>query len=145
MLAGLGFFAVLALALWGVAAVIAHNGDQTTENLTPSVQEMGNRESLAKVIAKDGPIILNDLIGNDSHVVLDHVGDDPDQGWALYLAHPADRTFACPIEVVRQTHTFTDCEDRVLTVDQLAPPPKGVGPILNKDGSLSLDLTPSTA
>ena len=140
--AGIGFFAVIGLALWGVAAVISHNSDQTTKNLAPTVQELGSSDRLAVAIAKDGPIVLNDLIGNDSHLVVDHTGADPHTNWAIYLAHPADRTFSCPIEVVKHTATFTDCDKRTLTVDDLALVPKGVRILYNSDTTLTLDLTP---
>jgi hypothetical protein len=142
--AGLGFFAVLGLLLWGVAALIAHNGSQTTQRLAPTVQEMGSRAKLAPTIDKQGPIVLQDLIGSDTHVVLEHkVGQDADNGWFLYLAHPADRTAACNIAVVKGTHSFTDCEGRTLQPEQLAIVPKGMGPIINPDGTLTLDLTPN--
>jgi hypothetical protein len=142
--AGLGFFAILGLLLWGVAAVIANNGDQTSQRLAPTVQEMGSRARLAPTIDRQGPIVLQDLIGSDTHVVLEHeTGQDVDNGWVLYLAHPADRTATCNIEVVKNTHTFTDCEGRTLRPDQLASVPKGMGPIINADGTLTLDLTPN--
>ena len=141
--AGILFFGLLGLALWGVAAVIAHNSDQTTQNLAPTVQEMGSADHLATAIKKDGPIVLHDLIGNDSHLVVDHTGDDPHANFAIYLAHPADRTAACNIEVVKHTATFTDCEHRTLTVKDLAQVPKGVGVIFNTgDNTITLDLTP---
>ena len=136
--AGLGFFAVLGLLLWGVASLISHNGKDTSTNFTPTVQEMGPASAVQTVIQSDGPIVLQDLIGNDRHIVLDYTDAD---GFAVYLAHPADRTFACTIEVVKHTHTFKDCEGRIIGVDQLALPPKGVSAIVNADGSLTLDLT----
>jgi hypothetical protein len=141
--AGIGFFALMALALWGVAAFIAGNSDETSQNLAPTVQELGSATLLADIIANDGPIVLQDLIGNDSHVVLHHTGDDPLQGWGVHLAHPADRTYECTIEVVKGTQTFTDCEDRTLTIDDLANVPDDVlGPIVNTDeGTITLDLT----
>lgn len=142
--AGIGFFAVLGLALWGVAALISGNTDQVTDNLSPSVQEMGSAANLAAIIAEDGPIVMNDLIGDDDHIVLAHAGDDPTSGWSLHLAHPADRDASCQIEVVQQTQTFTDCEGRTLTVADLAEVPQGVFPIYNEDGSLTLDLTPTS-
>jgi hypothetical protein len=137
--AGIGFFAVIGLALWGVAAIIAHNSDQASGNLAPTTQEMGLASTVAGVIDSDGPIILNDLIGDDLHVVLDHAGGE----FALYLAHPADRPAACTVTVVRHTHTFTDCDHRTLTVEQLATVPAGVRPVINPaDKTLTLDLTP---
>jgi len=139
---GIGFFALLALMLWGVAALISRNPDQTSTNLSGTIQEMGSAVNLADAIAKDGPIVLNDLIGNDDHIVVAHTGADPNQGWTIHLAHPADRDAACPVEVVRGTSTFTDCEGRSLGLDDLALPPAGVAPIVGADGSLSLDLIP---
>ncbi|MBI4934471.1 MAG: hypothetical protein HY828_11365 [Actinobacteria bacterium] len=141
--AGIAFFALAGLLLWGVAAFIAGNSDETSQNLAPTVQELGSATLLADIIASDGPIVLQDLIGNDSHVVLHHSGDDALQGWGVHLAHPVDRTFECTIEVVKGTQTFTDCEGRTLTVDDLATVPADVlGPIVNTDeGTITLDLT----
>ncbi len=138
VLAGLGFFLIVGLLLWGVAAVASRNSGDTTANLAPAFQEMGNAEFVASLIADDGPIILQDLVGDDRNIVLDH---SPATGFQIYLAHPADRTSACTIEVVRGTRQFTDCEGRTLDPDDLALPPRGVRPILNNDGSLTLDLT----
>jgi len=141
VLAGLGFFAVLGLALWGVAAIIANNDDDTTSHLAPSVQEMGSTSFVADVIDRDGPIILQDLLGDDRNIVVDHTGADTDFGWAIYLAHPADRDATCTIELVKRTRTFTDCAGRTLQVADLATPPVGVGPIVSANGELTLDLT----
>ena len=141
--AGIGFFALLALLLWGVAAVIARNGTDTSSNLAPTIQEMGSAANLASVIATDGPIVLNDLIGNDRHIVLSHSGTKPTEGWAIHLAHPADRDASCNVTVVKGTATFTDCDGRTIGVGDLALPPAGVTPIVNGDGSLSLDLIPN--
>jgi hypothetical protein len=142
--AGIAFFAVLGLALWGVAALSSRNTDQVTSNLSPTVQEMGSAANLARIIAEDGPIVMNDLIGDDDHIVLSHTGDDPSSNWTLHLAHPADRPPTCTVEVVKQTQTFTDCDGRTLTVDDLAEVPPGVYPVYNKDeGTLTLDLTPT--
>jgi len=139
--AGIAFFAVLGLGLWGVAALMSNSSGSTTERLTPTIQELGPVGPISEAIATDGPIVLNDLVGNDRHIVLDHTGELPTRGWAVYLAHPADRTFECPVSVERGTRTFTDCEGRTLAVDDLALPPPGVSPIVNNDGTLILDLT----
>lgn len=141
VIAGLGFFVILGLALWGVAAIIANNREDTTERLAPSVQEMGSTAFVAALIDRDGPIILRDLLGNDRNVVVDHTGADVDFGWAIYLAHPADREGDCTIELIRNTRTFLDCAGRTLQVSDLALPPAGVAPIVSADGELSLDLT----
>lgn len=141
VLIGLEFFVVLGLALWGVAAIIANNSDDTTSQFAPSVQEMGTTSFVAAVIDEDGPIILRDLLGDDRNIVVDHTGANVDFGWAIYLAHPADRDSDCAIELIKKTRTFTDCDGRTVQVADLATPPPGVGPIVSADGRLSLDLT----
>jgi len=142
VLAGLGFFLVVGLLLWGVAAVASRNRDDTTVNLTPAYQEMGNAEWVANQIADGGPIILQDLIGDDDNIVLDHTSSD---GFQIYLAHPADRDATCQIEQVKRARTFVDCDGRTIGPEALALPPMGVKPILNPDGSLTLDLTADEA
>ena len=89
VLVGIGFFVVVGLLLWGVAALTSRNRDDTTANLAPAFQEMGNAQWVADHIVDGGPIILQDLIGSDRNIVLDHTGADPGQGWAIYLALPA--------------------------------------------------------
>ena len=138
VLAGLGLFLIVGLLLWGVAAVVARNREDTTANLAPAFQEMGNADRVANQVADGGPIILQDLVGNDRNIVLDHTDAT---GFQIYLAHPADRDSDCQIEQVKRTRQFTDCEDRTLEPADLALPPSGVRPIINNDGSLTLDLT----
>ncbi|MFM8266402.1 MAG: hypothetical protein ACKOA2_00035 [Ilumatobacteraceae bacterium] len=145
VLGGIGFFAVLGAGMWGVAALIADNSDRASDLLVPTYQELGRVDTISEVIADDGPIVLADLIGDDRNIVLDHTGPDPALGWAIYLAHPADRTAACPVEVVRGTRGFTDCDGRTLDVSELALPPLGVRPIVSADGVLTLDLVADDA
>ena len=142
--AGIGFFAVLALALWGVAALISHNGKQASANLAPPTQEMGSTSILAGMIDRQGPIVLQDLVGNDSHIVLNHTGADPATNWYLYLAHPADKPATCLVSVDQTTKGLRDCDGRTVTVDQLASVPQGVAPVVSADGGLlTLDLRPT--
>ncbi|MFM2182614.1 MAG: hypothetical protein RJB61_908 [Actinomycetota bacterium] len=146
--AGIAFFAVLGLALWGVAALIADNAVETEEILLPTYQDLGSVDTFAEIVAEGGPLVMADLIGSDRSIVLDHTGDDPRQGWAIYLAYPADRDPTCPVELTPGTRNFTDCDGRTVGIDQLALPPVGVQPIVSDDGLLTLDLvatTPTTA
>lgn len=142
--AGIGFFALLGLALWGVAALISGD-DQSTDLLTTRTFRPGHAENFAAIVADGGPILFADPIGTsgDRTIVLDHPpGLAPRDGWKLYLAYPADRPVSCKIEQIRGTRTFTDCEDRTIRVEELALPPKGVYPTVAGDGILDLDLIP---
>ena len=57
VLVGIGFFVVVGLLLWGVAALTSRNRDDTTANLAPAFQEMGNAQWVADHIVDGGPII----------------------------------------------------------------------------------------
>lgn len=136
---GLAFFGLLALGLWGAAAVISRNSDQTSANLAPTTYEMGSATMIAEIIADEGPIVLQDLVGDDQNIVLSW---NEETGFAIHLAHPADREANCPV-VVQQVGSaiFEDCDGRTLTVDDLALPPRGIAPEVSAAGLLTLDLT----
>jgi hypothetical protein len=144
--AGIGFFAVLGVLLWGIAAAISGNSGKggllTTHTFQP-----GSAPTYAAIVATDGPIIFPDLLGTsgDRTIVLDHTGDDPLNGWQIYLAHPADRPITCKVTQVQHTRNFTDCDGRTIPVAQLAPPEAGIRPAVSQDGVLSLDLIPDAS
>lgn len=144
MLGGIGFFAVLALILWGIASLVADNGSSATANLASNVFRPGSVERYAAIIDEDGPVLFPDLLGTDGDksIVLDHNGDNPMEGWRIYLGHPADRPISCKVQQVQHTSRFTDCEGRTVEVDQLALPPSGIAPVVSTDGMLTLDLIP---
>ena len=138
--AGIGFFAVLGLALWGVAALVSGGNNATTDTFGGKYHEVGRTDTFALVIADSGPIVFQDLLGQDRNIVLDHVGSEPQLGWRIYLAYPADRSTDCAIEQIRGTRQFTDCDGRTIDVSELALPPDGVVPQVSDDGLLTLDL-----
>jgi hypothetical protein len=92
-------------------------------------------------VAKDGPLLLPDLKSPDGvrSIVLDHTGSDPAVGWQAYYGYPADRDATCLVTHVQGSRTFTDCENRVLQVDQLSAPAE-VRPIVENRKTLYLDL-----
>lgn len=146
VLAGVGFFAVLALFLWGVAAYISNNRDQTSASFAPTTFDVGHTKSIAASITKNGPLIFPDLLRSSGlrTIVLDHTGDDPQQGWHIYMAYPKDRDVACKVEQVKLTRNFVDCDKRTIATEGLALPPPGVFPNVFADGTLSLHLIPTT-
>lgn len=145
VLAGLAFFAVLGVVLWGFAVLIAGDSESVT-NLAPDQFEVGPAIAIADTVAEDGPILFPGL-GPDSGdrvVVLDHRGGDPLSGWRVYLAHPADRDASCLVTQVPRTSTFTDCEGRTLDVSELAPP-VGISPVIPDRRTLWIDLRAANA
>jgi hypothetical protein len=142
VIGGIGFFGLLALVLWGIASLVSQNGSGATANLASNVFRPGSVQRYAAIIDEDGPVLFPDLLGTDGDksIVLDHIGTDPMVGWRIYLGHPADRPISCKVVQVQHSSKFTDCEDRTIDVDALAPPPSGIAPVVSADGILTLDL-----
>lgn len=145
VLAGIGFFVALGLLLWGAAAYIAGHSDQRSKDFAPSTFDVGRTKSIAATVTEDGPLIFPDLLraSGKRSIVLDHTGDDPQRGWRIYLAYPADRNLACKVVQIRHTRNYTDCGGRNIPVEDLALPPDGVIPIVSADGVLTLNLLPT--
>jgi hypothetical protein len=145
VVAGIAFFAVLFGVLWGIAAWISGNGERIT-NLGDRTFEVGNVETIADIVAEDGPILFPDLVSPSGvrAIVLDHEGDDPTQGWRVFYAYPADRDASCLAEQVEQTRTFVDCDGRDVDIDELARP-LDVRPVVENRTKLLIDLRMPTA
>ncbi len=140
----MGFIAFLGLVTWGIAALVGRHPQQLNENLARSTFEVGNTANIASLIADEGPLLFQGLVGSsaDRSIVLDHTGNDIRQGWHVYFAHPADRQPTCKVSQIEHTRQFTDCTGRTLDVEQLAPPPAGVNPVVGD--VVIIDLTPDT-
>lgn len=139
--AGLGFFIVLGLVMWGIAALMSGEETQTT-TFTPDRLPVGNVVRWAESIDADGPVIFPGLgtTTGERTIVLDHEGTNPERGWVIYYAHPADRDSSCAVEQVIGTDQFTDCEGRTISVTDLAPPANGEFPIIEDRTMLYIDL-----
>lgn len=141
VLGGIGFFVLLALVTWGVAAWISRGGANVTERLAPSRFEVGSAQSAAQIVEEDGPIIfpgLNTTTGERT-LVLDHEGADPTRGWRILYAYPVGRP-DCPVEQVIGTREFIDCDGTTITVADLSPPESGVFPVVENQRILYIDL-----
>jgi hypothetical protein len=141
VLAGLGFFLVLGLIMWGIAALMAGEQAQTT-TFTPDRLPIGNVDQWAESIDTDGPVLFPGLgtTSGERTIVLDHNGTDSERGWVVYYAFPADRDVSCAIEQIVGTDTFTDCDGRTISVEDLAPPTNGEYPVIEDRVALFIDL-----
>ena len=138
--AGIVFFALLFLALWGAASLISRNPESIT-NLGAQTFRVGSVTQVAKTVRESGPILYPDLRDPDGKrsIVLDHQGTDPAKGWRVFYAYPADRDATCLVTQIADTHEFLDCDGRTLQVDQLAAP-LDVRPIVENRTTLLIDL-----
>jgi hypothetical protein len=142
VLAGIALIAVIAGVLWGMASYISSGEGESSERFLPTELELGPVEALADEVAENGPLLLPELgtaIGTRS-VVVDHSGTVAADGWRIYWAYPADRDPTCIVTQVVGTHEFTDCEGRVIAVDELSPPDIGVFPRVDDRTTLYIDF-----
>lgn len=145
VIAGLAFFGLLGLVLWGIAAVMSGEQSQST-TFTPDRLPVGNIQRWAESIETTGPVIFPGLgtTTGERTLVLNHTGTNPERGWSLYYAHPADRPPSCAIEQIIKTDTFTDCDGRTISIADLAPPANGEFPIIEDRTMLYIDLGEQT-
>ncbi|MEL6890657.1 MAG: hypothetical protein AAFP84_03615 [Actinomycetota bacterium] len=142
VLGGIGVLAVIALFTWGIAAWLSSGSTEPSDRLAPQRLELGSVQGRANDVAEDGPILIAELstISGERSIVVDHEGgDDATVGWRIYYAFPEGRP-DCPVEQVRGTATFTDCDGTELDVTELSPPTESVLPVVENDRTLYLDL-----
>jgi hypothetical protein len=145
VLGGIAFFALFFLGLWLAATIINDRAD-TTSVIANKVFEVGKVDTIAKSVAKDGPLLFPDLKSPDGlrSIVLDHTGQDPATGWQLYYGYPADRDAKCLVTHEKGKRTFTDCEGRIIKPEELTAP-DNVRPIVENRKTLYIDLRGLTA
>jgi hypothetical protein len=87
-------------------------------SLSTSTFRVGRADNLAKPIAKDGPLLFQDLLNKQRDVFLQHLGPDAKTGWSAFLAHPENESRRCQIVWRKATHDFRDpCSQHVYPAD----------------------------
>jgi len=126
---GIVVIAAILAFTWVLASWISGGGTQPSELLAPTRLPLGSTQNAAASVANDGPILIQDLgtTDGDRAVVVDHTGDDANQGWRVYYAFPVGRP-DCPVEQVPGTREFIDCDGESLTADDLARPTEPIRP-----------------
>lgn len=82
-------------ALWLVTVTIGKR-DSPDLRLGDQMFRAGNAEARAAEIAKNGPMLFSDVSGRqDRDLILQHIGDDPEEGWHAIAAQPIDRARDC--------------------------------------------------
>jgi hypothetical protein len=115
-----GIFAVvLAICVAGAVLAIAANDPDVEVNLGDDEFEIENLEARAATVADDGPLVFPDPTGGSRPILVNHTGDEPDEGWVALLAI-APGTDACIVDWDDDDQVFRDCEGT-------AYPPDGEG------------------
>jgi hypothetical protein len=139
--AGVGVALVL-VVLYGAAVVTSHQ-DSFDVQLGSQTFDGGSAERLAGEIADDGPILYADIgdtsSGDKRDVILQHLGDDPDEGWYVFRAQPPGEDRECTWRWQPDEELF-----RARCDEDLTAPADGEGlesfPVEVEDGRLDVDL-----
>lgn len=139
----LGVATVLGIAamyfLVSRAGELASSGDVDV-NLGSSTFEPGNVERLAEDIAKQGPLLLPDLIeGRDRDIMLQHVGDEDTEGWHAFAVREASASRDCFIEWRPDEQKFVDTCDGT-EYDEIGTGLQAYPVLIDAKGNLSIDI-----
>ena len=139
--------AAVAIALIGVVALFvalaASRGDVEI-NLGDERFNAGQTDRLAEEIEDGGglPFLYQDLVGNDRHLFVQHVGDDPDEGWVAFGAFDPDEP-TCVVLIDRDEEVLVNECDESVTY-----PLDGEGlkqyPVTVEDGRIYVDVNELT-
>jgi hypothetical protein len=110
---------ILALSAVFVAGVLflfvvwlAGTGDGVEVQLGDDVFDAGRTERIAAEIADRGPILYSDVAGGTRDLYLNHLSEDPTEGWVAFAAQQPGAARDCFLEWQPDEEHFVDtCDD----------------------------------
>ncbi len=131
----------LAIIVGGVAffvKALANNGDVQVR-LGDEFFDAGNAADIADEIGDNGPILYSDVAGGSRDLVLNHLSDDPEQGWVAFEARRPGDDRDCSVSWDAEATRFDySCDEQVTF------PPDGAGlaqfPVSITDGNIIVDI-----
>lgn len=110
---------VLAIVVFVFAVPSLEEGGQIESNLGDDVfADIRADAELAAEIAENGPFYLPDVAGGDRDIFVQHIGDDPEEGWLVFAARPTDAGRDCTLTWEPELQRFEDpCSDRTFPAD----------------------------
>jgi hypothetical protein len=132
-----------------VAAAIAYLASQGKVDVRLGDEQFSGQrvDRLAAEIEDGGPILYPDTAGGDRDIVVQHLGDDPEEGWLALAARPPGTSRECTIQSHDRSEPFRllDPDGEVSDAcDGREFPPDGENlpryPVTVRDGRLDIDL-----
>jgi hypothetical protein len=136
--------AIVLIAIVALFVSLAASRGDVEVNLGDERFNAGQTDRLAQEIEDGGglPFLYQDLVGNDRHLFVQHVGDDPDEGWVAFGAFDPDDP-SCVVLIDRDERVLVnECdESRTYPLD-------GEGlrqyPVSVEDGRIYVDVNELT-
>jgi hypothetical protein len=138
------------VAAIGVAAALAVLANRGTVDVRLGSETFAKQdaEDAAERVAEDGPILYADTAGGDRDIVLQHLGDDVEEGWIALAARPPGVSRECTIQWDPEAQVFRlldsseevsrECDGREFPADGEGLPTYPV--TVDSDGKLDVDL-----
>lgn len=80
--------------------------------------QAGPAEARAASIDRDGPILFSDVAGGQRDIYLQHLGDDPTQGWLAFDARRPEQPRDCTVVWIVDDQVFEDsCDGTIVPAD----------------------------
>lgn len=99
---------VVGLGLFGAVSCLANQGDVVEVRLGDDTFDAGDTERISAEIADRGPILYPDLVGGARAIYLNHLADDPDEGWVAFDAVQPGASDECVLEWNTGESVFVD-------------------------------------
>jgi hypothetical protein len=138
---------IVAIGVAAALAVLANRGTVDVRLGSETFAEQ-DAEDAAERVAEEGPILYADTAGGDRDIVLQHLGDDPEDGWIALAARPPGVSRECTIQWDPEAQVFRlldsseevggDCDGREFPADGAGLPTYPV--TVDADGNLDVDL-----
>ena len=72
--------------------------------------DAGDIYDRADSIERDGPVLFPDVAGRSRDIILQHLGDEPDEDWYALSAQAAGKARDCILEWEADSGEFVDCD-----------------------------------
>ncbi len=100
--AGIGFFGLVALALWGISAWLSHHSGPNGSvrvRVASTYLDVGRIDKVADRISATGPYLLPGLSGSaeKNPIGVYHSGGDDAAGWTAFVLVPAGSEAKCAV------------------------------------------------
>ncbi|MFP4513441.1 MAG: hypothetical protein ACLFRV_10905 [Acidimicrobiales bacterium] len=93
-----------------IVNLASEGGDNFEINLGDQRFQAGSADSRAASIAEDGPVLFPDVAGGSRDLILQHLGDESDEGWHAFSAQPAGKGRDCVLDWDDSAGDFVDCD-----------------------------------
>jgi hypothetical protein len=111
-----GGLAVVAAIVIGIVAITLGTRSNTLI-LGDTVFGSINADNMADEIEENGPILWPDIASGDRDIWLQHVGDDPGEGWTAFDARLPGQSRECAVQWSIASRTFTSPCDGTVYVE----------------------------